>query len=257
MTDFLGLLLILSFIYFYVSIDKNNKYYILASILIILCFVRENAPLTLTIGYTIWALLTKKNIFENFILLVISTIFTFISFKQPSTINTVQETNVLVIARQQLQYFTDNQNNFLLFIFFIIFGFSIYSLFGMFILPKKNNPLGGLYVTSVIMVISAPLLGGEARHFVIPGILMLIYFFSSNKNQKLVLPLSIVQLSFWYLGAYADGSIESFMILFGQRFSEFESTWNLIRIAGLQILIVTPICFGLKHFLATISQNKV
>ena len=251
MTDFLGLFIILAFIYFNINSENKNKYFITTSLLIILCFVRENAPITLSFGYLAWSVISKKEVKQNLIQFIISIIFTLISFNQPSTLNTVQETNFFKIAEDQLNYFLGDWKHFILFIFFFLYGFGVFSIASLSKLPRKENLFGGMYFSALIMLLSAPLLGGEARHFVIPGILMLIYFFSTKSYLNYVFVLLLVQISFWYLGAYADGTIESFSILFGQRFTNFENTVDLIKLGGVQLVV-----FGLIY-LAFIVLKKV
>lgn len=235
--DYLGLLLILLCVYFEIGIKNNLKYIFLSSSFIILCFVRENASITIAFSLLAWAIYRKSEIINYLILFLISIIFTLISFNQPSTINTVQETNILKISIEQIKYFTSSLENITLLFYFVIFGFSIFSLISIFMFPKRTERFGAFYIASLIMFITGPLIGGEARHFVIPGVLMQIWFFSKTRKMNEIIILLMIQLSFWVLGAYSDGSVESFMILFGQRFTDFSNTKNLIIQSIFQFLL--------------------
>lgn len=234
-TDYLGLMLSIMFFYYFLALKSiTQKTLVLGSILILLSFVRENIPMTLMVGLIFWSVYSKKDYFVTLILSLISIIFTVISFNQPATLNTVQETSLIKLAEAQVLFFTENLSNLLMLVYFIFFGLTLMSLRALFIFPNRVDKTGGLFLSFLAMSISGPLFGGEARHFVIGGILLQIYFLIKVGNPKTLVFYLLPTLAFWNLWATSNGTVESFMAVFGQRFSPISVTYQLVGLGALQ-----------------------
>jgi hypothetical protein len=229
-TDFLGLMLVSMFFYYFMIIQRQEtRIIVLGSILTILCFVRENVPLIMGAGVLLWSLYVKRRVIESILLTLIAVLFTIISFGQPSTINTVQETNLVELAKDQISFFTQSPQNFLMFVYFAFFGLTLTAIKAISLMPKSSDSYGGIYFALLVMTITSPLFGGEARHFVLGSIIFQIYFLLKVDSPRVISFYMISTVAFWNLGAFGDGSIESFMRLFGQRFVPLEVTLDLLK----------------------------
>lgn len=234
-TDYLGLMLAIMFFYYFLALKSNTqKILLLGVILILLSFVRENIPLTIILGLIIWSIYSRKDYLVTIILSLVSIISTLISFNQPATLNTVQETSLTKLAKDQILFFTENLSNLLMLFYFIFFGLTFLALRALFILPSRGEKIGGLFISFLAMSISGPLFGGEARHFVIGGILLQIYFLIKVGNPKTIVFYLLPTIAFWNLWSTSNGSIESFMAVFGQRFAPLSVTYQLVLTGMLQ-----------------------
>lgn len=229
-TDFLGLMLVSMFFYYFLIIQRQEtRIIVLSSILIILCFVRENVPLIMGAGILLWSLYVKRRVIESILLTLIAVLFTIISFGQPSTINTVQETNLVELAKDQISFFTQSPQNFLMFVYFVFFGLTLLAIKAISLIPKSSDSYGGIYLALLAMTITSPLFGGEARHFVLASIIFQIYFLLKVDDPRVISFYLISTIAFWNLGSFGDGSIESFNNLYGQRFIPIGLTLDLLK----------------------------
>jgi hypothetical protein len=180
-------------------------------------------------GILLWSLYVKRRVIESILLTLIAVLFTIISFGQPSTINTVQETNLVELAKDQISFFTQSPQNFLMFVYFVFFGLTLLAIKAISLIPKSSDSYGGIYLALLAMTITSPLFGGEARHFVLASIIFQIYFLLKVDDPRVISFYLISTIAFWNLGSFGDGSIESFMRLFGQRFVPLEVTLDLLK----------------------------
>ena len=255
-TDFLGLMLVTMFFYYFLIIPKQEiRIIVLSSILIILCFVRENVPLIMGVGILLWSLYIKRRIIESIFLTLIAVLFTIISFGQPSTINTVQETNLVELAKDQISFFTQSPQNFLMSVYFVFLGLTLLAIKAISMIPKSSDSYGGIYLALLAMTITTPLFGGEARHFVLASIIFQIYFLLKVDNPRVISFYVISTIAFWNLGSFGDGSIESFMRLFGQRFVPLEVTFDLLKTGLLTWAFLLTVYLFVTRFSAVRSRK--
>lgn len=229
LTDFLAIFLVVLFFYLYIFFRNSSKYIFLISILIILCFVRENLSVTLSASLIISDFLLKKIKIQNIIIFIISCVFTYISFRQPSSENYVHESNLFKVFLISIQGNFDNYETVFKLLYLTFVGLSPIALYSFFLLRKVNNNLIPLIIFSILILISQinlNLANPEPRLMLIPSVLMPFVFFAKTRNFRLIAILFIATFSYWDFRQFSNGKYESYLEMFGQPYLSFSFNYE-------------------------------
>lgn len=229
LTDFLAIFLVLIFFYVYILLKNNLSYTILISILIILCFVRENLSITIAISIIISELIQKKFKVHSIIYLIVSIIFTYISFNQPSTENFVHESNLYKVFLISINGNFDNYETIFKFLYLTFIGLGPFAVFSFFLLRKINFKLLPIVIFSLLIFATQSnlnLANPEPRLMLIPSVLLPFIFFEKIRNIQLVILLFLATIAFWDVRQYSDGNYESYLEMFGQPYLSFDFNYE-------------------------------
>jgi hypothetical protein len=222
-------MLILIFFYAYLYCNDKIRIITTISILITLCFVRENLSLTLSLSIFILNIFQRKIKIETLAFLIISFIFTYLSFKQPYTANYVHESNVIknfiISVRGN---FADFENTYRFF-YLTLMGVTPLAVAALFYKPNLKNRFTLISIFSIILIISQSLLNlgnPESRLMLIPGVLLQFILFQKIKSPKVVIALIIATVVLWDVRQFSDGSYESYLAMFGQPYLPVEFSYG-------------------------------
>ena len=229
LTDYFAIMLILIFFYAYLYCNDKIRIITTISILITLCFVRENLSLTLSLSIFILNIFQRKIKIETLAFLIISFIFTYLSFKQPYTANYVHESNVIknfiISVRGN---FADFENTYRFF-YLTLMGVTPLAVAALFYKPNLKNRFTLISIFSIILIISQSLLNlgnPESRLMLIPGVLLQFILFQKIKSPKVVIALIIATVVLWDVRQFSDGSYESYLAMFGQPYLPVEFSYG-------------------------------
>jgi hypothetical protein len=258
LTDYFAILLILIFFYSYLFFHDNYRIITIISILIMLCFVRENLSLTLSLSMLILSILQRKIKLETLVYLITSIIFTYLSFKQPFTVNYVHESSVLknfiISVRGN---FADFGNTYRFF-YLTLMGVTPVAVAALFYKPSLKNRLTLVSIFSSILIISHSLLNlgnPESRLMLIPGVLLQLVIFQKVKSPKMITALIIATVVLWEVRQFSDGSYESYLAMFGQPYLPVEFSYSQ-SLERLKIFVLIMLIWAFCEVFARIVRRR-
>jgi hypothetical protein len=229
LTDYFAILLILIFFYSFLYCSDKIRAITNISILIMLCFVRENLSLSLSLAIIILNIFQRKIKLETLMYLIISTIFTYISFKQPYTANYVHESNILKNFMISVRgNFVDFGNTYRFF-YLTLLGVTPLAVAALFYKPNLKSRFTLISIFSFLLIISQSLLNlgnPESRLMLIPGVLLQFVLFQKINSPKIVTALIIATVALWDVRQFSDGSYESYLAMFGQPYLPVEFSYE-------------------------------
>lgn len=258
LTDYFAIFLILVFFYSYLYATKYVRVIASLSILIMLCFVRENLALTLTLSIIVYDILQRKLKIETITYFIISLVFTYISFKQPYSANYVHESNILKNFLISIKGNFADSGNIFRFFYLTLAGVTPLAIVALFYKPMIKSRLTLISIFSVILIVSQSLLNlgnPESRLMLIPGVLLLFVLFQKNRNPKIIVTLIIATIALWDVSQFSDGSYESYLAMFGQPYLPVEFSYSQ-SLERLKIFALIMLIWGMYELVSRLDRKR-
>ncbi len=258
LTDYFAIFLILVFFYSYLYTTKYVRVIASISILILLCFVRENLPLTLTLSIIVYDILQRKLKLETIIYFFISLLFTYISFKQPYSANYVHESDILKNFLISIRGNFADSGNVFRFFYLTLVGVTPLAVAALLYKPMFKSRLTLISIFSVIVIVSQSLLNlgnPESRLMLIPGVLLLFVLFQKNRHPKIIATLIIATVALWDVSQFSDGSYESYLAMFGQPYLPVEFSYSQ-SLERLEIFALIMLIWGLYELVSLLGRKR-
>jgi hypothetical protein len=258
LTDYFAIFLILAFFYSYLYATKYVRLIASISILIMLCFVRENLALTLALSIIVYDILQRKLKFETITYFFISLVFTYISFKQPYSANYVHESNILKNFLISIRGNFADSGNIFRFFYLTLVGVTPLAVAALLYKPMIKSRLTLVSIFSVILIVSQSLLNlgnPESRLMLIPGVLLLFVLFQKNRHPKIIATLIIATVALWDVSQVSDGSYESYLAMFGQPYLPVEFSYSQ-SLERLEIFALIMFIWGLYEFASLLNRKR-